>query len=304
MDLETFLQLSVQETAAIVRASGPKTCVFPINGTRRWFFLEHAEKIRNDDPIPAYMDIASQNHIDLYRLFFDHGVDTLLTPEFGPDLLLRGDEYVSRIGVDGLAMLASHPAFVDFYREYGVRIHFYGEYRRYLSGTPYSYLCDLFADITAKTSQNQKHRLFVGVFGADFTQSVAEFSVAYFCEHKVLPSKEQIVAEYYGEHISPVDFFIGFDKFSAFDYPLLATGEEDLYFMVAPSPYLRQEQLRAILFDHLFARRVDEADYQSFSPEDLHWLKEFYRSNRNVVLGTGIIKAGLWLPVSHISLPG
>ena len=167
---EEFIRLSSEDVARLVRQSGSKVCVFPINGTRRWFVLEHAANIQGD-PIQAYMDISSRNHIELYKLFFAHGVDTLLTPEFGPDLLLRGDEYVQRIGADGLARLASHPLFVDFYMEYGVRVHFYGEYRRYLNPTPYAYLADLFHQVSEKTRQNDKHRLFIGVFGADATQT-------------------------------------------------------------------------------------------------------------------------------------
>ena len=52
---ERFLQLPTEEVAALVKATGQKVCVFPVNGTRRWFMLEHAEKIR-DDFFEAYMD--------------------------------------------------------------------------------------------------------------------------------------------------------------------------------------------------------------------------------------------------------
>ena len=40
MELESFLQLPLEEAARLVRADGPKVAVFPINGTRRWFMLE------------------------------------------------------------------------------------------------------------------------------------------------------------------------------------------------------------------------------------------------------------------------
>ena len=32
-----FLRLPTDEVARVVRASGTKVCVFPFNGTRRWF---------------------------------------------------------------------------------------------------------------------------------------------------------------------------------------------------------------------------------------------------------------------------
>lgn len=311
MDIETFQKLSVEQAAAVIRDSGPKVCVFPINGTRRWFVLEHAGNIQGSlmgnpagNPTQAYMDIASQNHIELYELFFEHGIDTLVTPEFGSELLLRGDEYVQRIGAEGLARLANHPLFMDFYMENGVRVHFYGDYRHYLLQTPYAYLVDLFDEASARTAGNNKHRLFIGVFGADATRFVAEASVEYHRQHGKIPDKKELIEMYYGEYVEPVNLFIGFDKFSAFDYPLLASGEEDLYFTVAPSTYLSRTQLRSILYDHIFTRRNAEVDYQSMPPEDLAWLKTFYAANRNVTLGTGVIKAGVWVPSSTISFPG
>ena len=301
---EDFINISTQDVAKLVRESGSKVCVFPINGTRRWFALEHAGKAQENDPIQAYMNIASQNHISLYRLFFDHGIDTLLTPEFGTELLLRGDEYVQRIGADGLARLASHPLFVDFYEEYSVRVHFYGEYQRYLSQTSHSYLIDLFKKIEEKTSKNTSHRLFIGVFGVDATQTISEYSVEYHKNNGVIPNKEQIIEMYYGESVEPVNLFIGFDKFSAFDYPLLSNGEEDLYFTVAPSPYMSQSQLRSILYDHIYTRRTAEIAYEKMPVEDFQWLKAFYAKNIDTTFGTGIVKAGVWIPTSQLSLPG
>jgi len=39
--LDSFLNLPKPEIAKLVRESGNQVCVFPINGTRRWFALEH-----------------------------------------------------------------------------------------------------------------------------------------------------------------------------------------------------------------------------------------------------------------------
>jgi tuberculosinol/isotuberculosinol synthase len=294
--IKEFLQLSTQEIATIVRASGPKVCVFPINGTRRWFLLEHGDET-GDDPIAAYMDIASQNHIGLYKLFFDHGIDTLLTPVFGPDLLLRGDEYIQRIGAGGLARLASDPLFLDFYDAYQVRVRFYGAYRKSLRGTPLAFLSELFDQATEQTKIHQRFRLFFGVFAQDATNRIAELAVDYFKKHGRAPQKAALVEGYYGEAIPPVSLFIGFDRLSVFDYPLLNTGAEDLYFTVAPSPYLTAGQLRKILFDHLYTRRHPEPEYTEMSPEEIEALRDFYHLNQDVILGTGELKSGVWIPI-------
>ena len=91
-DFEKFQSLPVAEVARIVREAGPKVCGFPINGTRRWFALEYPE-LAAKGGFDAYMQIAGQRHLDMYRLFFDHGVDTLLTPIFGPAVAARGEPY-------------------------------------------------------------------------------------------------------------------------------------------------------------------------------------------------------------------
>jgi adenosine tuberculosinyltransferase len=300
ISLTEFLELSTAEVAKLVRGAGPQVCVFPINGTRRWFMLEHA-KDAGPDPIQAYMDISSQNHISLYKLFFEHGVDTLLTPAIGPDILLRGDEYMQRIGTAGMARLASGKDFLEFYTEHDVCVRFYGSYRKVLHSTPHAHLIDLFDQVTEQTKNHKSHRLFFGIFGNDATEAVAEWSIKYHQKHNAIPNRHDIVEMYYGEYVEPATMFIGFDKFSAFDYPLLGTGEEDLYFTVAPSPYLNSQQLRGILYDHLYTRRVEEPDYSELAPKDIAWMKSFYKANRATTLGIGSLRKDTWYPQSKLS---
>ncbi|HRJ75073.1 MAG TPA: hypothetical protein PLX90_03700, partial [Anaerolineales bacterium] len=71
---------------------------------------------------------------------------------------------------------------------------------------------------------------------------------------------------------------------------------EDLYFIVAPSLYMNEKQLRMILHDHLYTRRVEEPDYLSLSAEAFGEIKKYYQENQNVVLGTGTLTSNIWLP--------
>lgn len=302
MNIDTFLGLPNSELAARVRAAGPLVCVFPINGTRRWFLLEHPPD-GDADMLQAYLDVVEQRHIDLYKLIFDHGIDYLLTPAFGPDLLERGDDYIS-IAAEGLARLATHERFLSFYREYDVRVRFYGDYRRYFGGTPHAYLCDLFDDLAARTQAHTRHRLFIGLFGNDAAENIAQLAVQYHDAHGRVPDKRTLVELYYGEYVPSVNFFIGFDRFAAFDMPLLATGEEDLYFTVSPSPYLSARQLREILYDHLYTRPGD-ADYSAMNAEDWALMRAFYHANQDRTLGIGArqSRGGYWYPLPHVKLP-
>jgi tuberculosinol/isotuberculosinol synthase len=305
MDIGTFRNLPSTEVAQLVHQAGSKVCVFPINGTRRWFMVEHLPELRQSEGITlAYLDIVCRQHIDLYKLIFDHGLDTLLTPAFGPDLLERGEEYV-QVAAEGLARLATGPDFLEFYQAYGVRVRFYGDYGKYLSGTPYAYLSDLFAEVTAGTASHDQHRLLFGLFAQDAAETIAELAVRYHAEHGCVPDKHALVELYYGEYIDAVDLFIGFDKFCAFDMPLVATGNEDLYFTVSPSPYLTEQQLRDILYDHLYTRRGEEPDYLAFEPGALVLMRAFYRANLGMTLGIGAKQphGGFWYPLPCVELP-
>ncbi|HEX6033368.1 MAG TPA: hypothetical protein VFY83_02995, partial [Anaerolineales bacterium] len=226
---EQFLQLPTEEVAALVRASGQKVCVFPVNGTRRWFLLEHAEEIQ-DDFFEAYMNTSIKSYLELCALLFDHGVEIILAPVFGRELMHRGDEYTQRVGIDGLVRMATDKNNRQFYEQYNVRVRFYGDYRDVLTGTPYEYALSAMYEVTEATKHNSKFRLFYGVFADEVTETISRLSVEHYLAQGSIPDKQTLVRKYYGEELPPVSMFIGFDKFSVFDMPLLATGEEDLFF--------------------------------------------------------------------------
>ena len=297
IDRDEFLVLPDEEVARLVRQAGPQVCVFPINGTRRWFTLEYGDR-RWEDPLAAYMDIASQNHIGLYRLFFEHGIDTLLTPFVGPDILARGG-YMARIGAEGFARLVQGEDFLDFYDSFDVRVRFYGNYRQALAETPYAYLSDLFDSITVRTQGHARYRLFFGAFANDATETVGRLAIRHFQQTGEAPDRQTLVSAYYGEYVEPATLFIGFDRFSAFDYPLLALGREDMYFTASPSPYMNATLLRSILYDHLFTRSAEDPDYNSLSAEALTELRRYYHHNRGYAYGVGDLHHGIWTPLQE-----
>ena len=293
--VERFVELPVEDIAARVRATGHKVCVFPVNGTRRWFMLEHRDKIGNDF-FEAYMEESIQNHVGLCKMLFDHGIETILAPVFGRELMRRGDEYTKRVGIDGLARTATDPIYREFFNEYNVKVRFYGDYRDVLTGTDYEYGLKSIYELTEATKQNTRFQLFFGVFADEATETIARLSVEHYLAHGSVPDREALIRKYYGEDLPPVSLFIGFDKFSVFDMPLLASGEEDLYFSASPSPYMTERQLRAILYDHIYVRRIPEPDYTKLTEEELDWLRAYYRTNKDYAFGVGKLKFNLWLP--------
>lgn len=294
MDLETFQSLSTEEVAQLVRRAGPKVCVFPINGTRRWFRVEHSIE-PGEDFVSIYLDRVGKRQIELYKMIFDHGIDTLLAPILGPDILERPgyEEFLER----GLAYCAESRDFLDFYGAYDVRVRVYGDAKRCLRNSPYAGVLVAFENLVRLTAAHKRHRLFFGICAHDPAETVAAIGVRFQQEHNRLPEKQEIVEAYYGEYVGPVSFFIGFSKLRTYFMPLLTTGTEDLYFMLSPSPYLTERQLRDILYDHLYTRR-EEPDWSSMTPEDLARLNDVYRANRGSTLGIGTSLKGVWFPVS------
>jgi tuberculosinol/isotuberculosinol synthase len=293
--LGAFLQLPACDIGRLLRDSGGRVICFPINGTRRWFAIEHGDRSKGHYTA-EYMRLSGLQHIALYKMLFEHGIDTIIAPMFGSELLERGREYIERIGRDGLTHLATSPDFLAFYHEYGIRVRFYGDYHRQLANTPLAYLAEVFDKLAAQTRRHDRYRLFYGVFANDPAEQVAAIGAQYFQQYGRPPSREAIVAAYYGEPVKPVDLFIGFDKFSVFDYPLLNLGNEDLYFTAAPSLYMTEEQLRAILFDHLYTRRHPEPVYERLTAAQQAELRSYYTANRGKTLGVGLLRGGLWYP--------
>ncbi len=297
-DREKFTLLPTEEISKIISAGGPQVCVFPFNGTRRWFLLEHGRE-NHADPAQAYIDITSKRYIEMYQMLFEHGLDTVVAPVFGGEILNRGPEYMEQIGYS-MSLLAEHPYFLSFYEKYNVRVHFYGDYRKELNGTPYAYLCDLFDNVTRKTLKNNKYRLFYGVFGTDATETIAKMSVEHHQHTGRTPTRHELIEMYYGEYIEKADIFIGFEKFSVFDYPLLNLGGESLYFTVAPSLYMSERQLRNILYDYVYLRQLQEPDYLKMPAEDFEIMRHFYGINREKTFGIGDVHGGIWYPKSML----
>lgn len=288
--LERFLQLSTEEVADIVMNSGTKVCVFPFNGTRRWFLLEHSPELLNRPE--DYVETTIQGYIRVYKMLFDHGIETVLAPVFGKEILTRGEKYMNMIG-DSMKLLAQHPGFISLYNDCQVRVRFYGDYRKELEA-PHHHITQAFDQITEQTLKHDKHKLLYGVFATDATQAVAEFSIQYYQKHNRIPTRDELVAMYYGEELEKADIFVGFEKFAAFDYPLLQWGNESLYFTIAPSLYITQTLLRKILHDHIYQRPTVEIDYDLLTEDQREDLRTYYRLRRDHAHGVGQVVDGIW----------
>ncbi len=298
IELEEFINWPIEKISDAVRKSGVHVCVFAVNGTRRWFRLEHPD----ETDIGSYLNAMWDVDIKISGMLFEHGVDTAVLPVFGPELLSRtGYEDIAWKGLYGLA---TDSGLRKYYAAEGVQVHFYGAYRDYFSKKPWSELLGPFNDLEQETANNKTYRLFLGACAEDATEMIAKSSIEFYQKHRRPPTRKELVNLYYGDYIEPADIFIGFDYFSVFDMPLLDVGATDLYFTVCPSPYLTKNQLREILYDHIFIRHnhVDN-DSVALGYPTLEKMKTFYSINMGKTQGIGFLHDNIWYPAPQVIIP-
>lgn len=288
-DLDTFVSLSDHQVARLVKEHGQQICVFPISGIRQWYTMEYGNQMSLNNPV-HYMNEITQKMLDLYGMFFNQGIHTLVSPLHG---LTDDDGELLASRLRRLEILTTHSDFLSFYEKFGVRVHFFGDFRRQLAGTSFAYLTGQFERLSRHTRKNTAHRLFYGLFTGNAAENIADLSVRHFIRTGQVPNRRTMMELYYGEAIESADLFIGFDTFNPADYPLLDFANENLYFIAAPSFYLEKDQLRRILHDHLHPRQ--ELDYAQLSEGELAALKDFYRAQRHMTLGLGSLRPGTWV---------
>ena len=308
-DIAWFQNLSKPEIAAIVRERGPKTVVFAAGGTTRWLMLNYLEGWPTDMSYwQEYLRHGGERFLEIARMFFDHGVHTLLTHAIVPGQLEgKGEGYQPLALTSGMERLAGSPGVLQFYEEYGVRVGFFGNYRQVLEGSEYAGTLEHFDSVAEQTRTNDRHRLYWGFnTNADHVTPVLESAVQFYREHGRAPSREEAIEMYYGEPVEPVDVLISFNRTRTANLmPPLLEGQADLYFTVGLSFDFSQPQLRSILYDHLYARRGRHRDYSTLPARAFSEMQDYYRLNREAVTGIGrrYEPGAIWHPVPQVRLP-
>jgi adenosine tuberculosinyltransferase len=297
--LEEFVSWPTAQIAQYVRDNNVRVGVLAINGTRRWFRLEYPDQSVNSE---VFMNAMIDVNIRLCRLLYEHGVDTLILPVFGPELLARTG--YDDIAWKGLDCLANHPRLREFFSSDDVRVRFYGDYCHAFNAAPWSDLIASFNELVSQTAPHQKNRLFLGVCAQNATETIARLAIEFYNEHARVPNKKELIRLYYGEELDVANFFIGFDRFCAFDMPLVDNGNVALYFTVCPSPYLTTVQFREILYDYICLRNTTlENEHKEIEYPYLKNMQIFYDANQKQTQGIGFLMDGIWYPSSHVVVP-
>ena len=266
---------------------------WPFNGTRRWYLIHRRENPEAED----YLTTIIRRQAELHRMVFAHGVGVIVAPGFGTELLTRGSAYTHYI-LGGLLQLADDAVYQEMFAA-GLQIRFYGDYEEVLNSPSLRPLLQACAQLTAATESNEGPLLLIGLFADTPYQTLARLSVEFAKREGYPPNRQQLIEAYYGTAVPDLSLYLGFAQLALFDAPLLATGQEDLYATLAPSPSLTENQLREILYDHLVTRPAAEISYESLSNEALEALAEYNKRYSGATLGIGRIDplTGIWNPI-------
>ncbi len=305
MHLKEFQELSTTDIKELVREAGTKVGVWVINGTRRWYMLEH--HTRNEDFSQDYLETINVRTIEIIKMFFDHGIDTLIMPILSPHILKKRSKNYAKMAIHAIEQLTVDPQYLDLYKSSNVKVGFYGDYQKEFEADVLESLENKIKTIKEQTAGHTQNRLFWGICAHDAINTVAKYSVDEYLRTGTIPDKNRLVELYYGDSIDPIDLYISSSKPRVFDVPLISSGRESLYFTVAPSPYMDEAQFRNILYDHIFHRTATNSMYNiQEEDQEKSWesLRRFYHLNKGSTLGVGVRskELGIWHPLPQVQI--
>lgn len=246
--LREWLRLDDQHLAGIVRQNISTAALF-INGTRRWFMSQNIDWA-------DYPRITGDAQRRVSQLFYDHGLQTLIQPVLGYDLIDRGPEYLELAIEQGLARLAADRDFRDWYHKTQIRVSLYGNWTAALTELGFGRVVNLLNELIAETGHYTRHKLLLGVFADEGLDTIVSLA-------RTVDRGQELVARYYGQAVAPLDLIIGSGQPAIWDLPLLDINKASLYFLQSPTFCLDREMLRQILYDHLYERVNDDQLYDS-----------------------------------------
>ncbi|MFQ5576318.1 MAG: hypothetical protein ACE5G8_04940 [Anaerolineae bacterium] len=255
--LAEWLALEATDVAKIVSRRAP-TAVIYLNGTRRWF-LSRQQNWAN------YARVTGRAQRKLSDLFFEHGLQTLIQPLLGYDLLHRGPDYLTLAVEQGLGELTS-PAYRNWFAGVQARVTFYGNWQHALTEHGFAGVAAALQDVIAETAPYTRRRLLFGLFADHAAGQIVRLAQS-------AGTGSDLLTRYYGQPAGPVDLVVGSGQPAIWDLPLLDVNRASLYFLQAPTFCLGQPDLRRILYDHLFERVDDDRLYDRVSDEGWDTIK-------------------------------
>lgn len=302
LNQETFLSLSIEEIVEIVKSENrPRLGIFVPDGSRRLVLAFTEAEPGTEEFYRLSATLPAQYLLESLKVFFDHGLPTLMVPILSRSVINRGSGYRLWTVLEGLKLLFHSKEWADFYDKYDICVNVYGEPER-LENTESKDALAWIKETIHRTSNNQSHRLFYAIGEAPVLgEDIAQLGIDFYREHGQTPTLKEQILHYYGEDLPLADFFIMNSKISGLGAlpRFLSNGDTAAYFLpAAGSIGLNNHTYRLILYDLLFERNGLQAEYtqSNSSPTQRKALKAFYQKSQHKVIGLGHRISNSWVP--------
>jgi hypothetical protein len=279
--LNDFMKLSDEQVADLIYPQQVGVSLL-INGTRRWYVSEYLDSPPEDDSyLLHYLQVVLERLADLFTLLAAHGVYRVYVPVYSEDQKQR-HQTAHQYLMQGIAALSSHPQLIETYHKMGYEVRFYGDMASHFRGDMEEAM-----NAVGPRRAHPRHYLYYGASTGNPYNHLFELISQFSAVHNRAPSWEEMVELYYEDStMKPLDILIGFNRiYARMGVPTLLDGAEQIYTTVVTPLILGRKSLRNILHDHLYNQHDAGRDYKNIQSNELHRLREFYRSHEETIIG-------------------
>jgi phosphoglycolate phosphatase-like HAD superfamily hydrolase len=302
--LEEFLIMTDEKVAALVSASpeGRVGVLVPDGNRKAGLVIWGFDPSKKDFDKDLFNSIHSK-FLTVVQTFFENGVRTLFIPLLMHSNFDRGKAYMDAAMSDGLNHLFIGEDWHAFYDQCDIRVRFYGDID-YISSRGYDKLVGWIRDLEQRTKEHKSATLFYGVACNRSVEEVrlVQIGSKYVSKEGKVPTKEDLIRDYYGMDAPNIGFFIRPTEVRDSDVqPILISGSRtQMYFPVSPVGFLSKRVIRTMLYDLIYCR-VASGGKKMYSKSDitsanLNKVKEYYQKNMETVLGIGDREGPFWIP--------
>lgn len=303
MDIDTFMHLSDDQVANMVRREGAPTSVCVVDdATRRTGQVFFGLDVSDPSFINKLNRRLSRPYQRIFSSCFHQGVENLFVPAMTYGCYSRGDVYHHKI-MSFAKEVFTGDYWLGYFHDEDIRLRFYGDFD-YLQGLGYDDLFTQMKEIEDFTKHG-KRTLYLGF--ATSTHREEMRTLVNYAKKNGLDDFEKIwnnrfqtlVQDYYGEMVKTVEVFIRPCEMRLSETMPPFLGEyAELYFTAAPITEVQHDFYRRIIYDFMFARKRTfggRSYHDNQNNGELEKARDIYTRYGNKVIGLGQRVGGWWI---------
>ncbi|MBN1351704.1 hypothetical protein JXJ21_19980 [candidate division KSB1 bacterium] len=301
MDKKIFLELSSAEVVRIItQRNKPGVVIFVPDGTRKMTRILSNLSPPDDEFYFEYARLTTEMFLNNLRVFFDHGLETLLVPLVSTHVLRRNEQFRQITLQQGFKALFGSNAWLDFYDENQIQVNVYGDLQL-LEESGFSDCLKWIEAARHRTAKHTRHQLFYGLAAPENCgMALSTLAIQFYKETGREPAHADLVRIFYGKALPQANIFIMSTKLAGLGAlpPFICDRNTQVYYLAAPGVLaLTRDTYRQILYDYLFGRcQPDVTNAINEKYGAIEQLKQFYAEHQFSIVGLGKKIGKFWVP--------